>query len=142
VRLEPGIRRLDRPKAGQQSMLRHHLAQAPERRGRASPATRNSDRISLVASSIGTIRSSAGCPSSHACRDPSWCCSIPRIGGRRGRFLRCAERFGAGRTSPAAGKASPSRAPLRSGHLRTRHFTSYKRTSDHELPTQVSRVVA
>jgi hypothetical protein len=43
-------------------------------------------------------RSSAG---SHKWREPSWCSIIPTI-GRRGRFLRCAERLTAERLRPAA----------------------------------------
>ena len=39
-------------------------------------------------------------PGSQAWLEASWCSIMPTI-GRRGRFLRWAERFGAGRTSPA-----------------------------------------
>ena len=65
-----------------------------------SSSTRNADNIPLVASSSVTIRSSGAWPSSHACRDPSWCSIIPTI-GRRARFFRCADRLFATRTRPA-----------------------------------------
>ncbi len=55
--------------------------------------------ISLVASSIVMIRSSAGWPLSQACCEPSWCSIMPRI-GRRGRLRRWTPRLGAGATVP------------------------------------------
>ena len=64
-----------------------------------SSSTRTAERIALVASSIVTIRSSAGPCGSQACFEPSWNTSMPGS-GRRARFLRCAERFGALLTSP------------------------------------------
>jgi type I restriction enzyme M protein len=36
----------------------------------------------------------------------------------------------------------PSRLPLKRRHLQTRHFTSYKHASDHELPTLTDADIA
>src|SRR3954471_12412197 len=59
-----------------------------------SSSTRTAERIALVASSSVTTRSSGGSCGSQACFDPSWNRSMPGR-GRRARFLRGAERFGA-----------------------------------------------
>ena len=64
-----------------------------------SSSTRTAERIALVASSIVTIRSRSGPCGSQACFEPSWNTSMPGS-GRRARFLRCAERFGAFVTKP------------------------------------------
>jgi hypothetical protein len=60
------------------------------------------------------IRSSAGWPASQACREPSWCSIMARI-GRRGRLRRCAPRLGAGGTAwvePGGGVADLVAVPL------------------------------
>jgi hypothetical protein len=57
--------------------------------------------LEFVASSIVTIRSSKGCPSSHACCEPSWCSIMPSY-GFLSRLRRCAPRRFARSTSPAA----------------------------------------
>ncbi|MGE5289438.1 MAG: hypothetical protein ACM3ML_20000 [Micromonosporaceae bacterium] len=67
-----------------------------------SSSTRKAEVISLVASSSVQIRSYCrSSPGSQAKREPSWCSIIPGS-GLRGRFLRCAARFFAGRTNPEA----------------------------------------
>src|SRR3954453_12127885 len=62
-------------------------------------STKTAERIALVASSRVPTRSSGGPCGSQACCEPSWNTSIPGR-GRRARFLRCAERFGALVTKP------------------------------------------
>ena len=103
--------------AGQQATSRCACIHARARRSRAGRAQRQvrSSRVAPETSMpclpprpgistesrwsrvvhVTPIRSSWGCPSSQACRDPSWCSIMPRT-GRRGRFSRMYDRFLAG----------------------------------------------
>ena len=105
--LAAGLRRMEIMAAAigvegaEQALRRHHLGEAAETRRRSlfldQECRMDSER---VASSRVTTKSSGGAPSSQACREASWCNSMPGI-GRRGHLLRCAPRRGDGFTSPA-----------------------------------------
>ncbi|MDZ3838187.1 MAG: hypothetical protein U0S49_12520 [Rhodospirillales bacterium] len=78
----------------------HYILRADEDTARRLDAKGRGD----LAGRIVSVQIRSYCrsqPGSQAKREPSWCSIIPGS-GLRGRFLRCAARFFAGRTSPEA----------------------------------------
>jgi hypothetical protein len=97
----------------------------PGRRGRLRTRPVPSDHVMRAAQTRGDS-------GSHMCLEPSWCSITPVI-GRRGRRLRCAERFTAGRTSPQACSTlfgepirSTSSAAIRSLATKTGQITCHR----------------